>query len=47
MIKIRKKAKGVEVLDAETNKTYEFYSKIVFLNASALNSCLGVDEFSN
>jgi choline dehydrogenase-like flavoprotein len=33
-----KKAKGVEVLDAETNKTYEFYSKIVFLNASALNS---------
>ncbi len=33
-----KKAKGVEVLDAENNKTYEFYSKIVFLNASALNS---------
>ena len=33
-----KKATGVEVLDAETNKTYEFYSKIVFLNASALNS---------
>lgn len=33
-----KKAKGVEVLDGETNKTYEFYSKIVFLNASALNS---------
>jgi choline dehydrogenase-like flavoprotein len=33
-----KKAKGVEVLDAETNKTYTFYSKIVFLNASALNS---------
>lgn len=33
-----KRAKGVEVLDAETNKTYEFYSKIVFLNASALNS---------
>jgi len=32
------KAKGVEVLDAETNKTYEYYSKIVFLNASALNS---------
>lgn len=32
------KAKGVEILDAETNKTYEFYSKIVFLNASALNS---------
>ncbi|MCW3092874.1 MAG: family oxidoreductase [Ferruginibacter sp.] len=33
-----KKATGVEVLDAETNKTYEFYSKIVFLNASSLNS---------
>jgi len=33
-----KKAKGVEVLDAETNKTYEYFSKIVFLNASSLNS---------
>ncbi|MFA6083089.1 GMC oxidoreductase [Mucilaginibacter sp.] len=33
-----KKATGVEVLDAETNKTYEFYAKIVFVNASALNS---------
>lgn len=33
-----KKAKGVEVLDAETNKTYEFYAKIVFVNASTLNS---------
>jgi len=33
-----KKAKGVEVLDSETNQTYEFYSKIVFLNASTLNS---------
>jgi len=33
-----KKAKGVEVLDAENNKTYQFTSKIVFLNASALNS---------
>jgi len=32
------KAKGVEVVDAENNKTYEFYSKIVFVNASALNS---------
>lgn len=32
------KAKGVEVLDAETNKTYEYYAKIVFLNASAFNS---------
>ncbi|TWR31072.1 GMC family oxidoreductase [Mucilaginibacter pallidiroseus] len=33
-----KKAIGVEVLDAETSKTYEYYAKIVFLNASALNS---------
>jgi choline dehydrogenase-like flavoprotein len=33
-----KRAKGVEVLDAETNKTYEFYAKVVFVNASALNS---------
>ncbi len=33
-----KKAKGVEVVDAENNKTYEFFSKIVFVNASALNS---------
>ena len=32
------KATGVEVLDAETNQTYVFHSKIVFLNASALNS---------
>jgi len=38
MIKISKKATGVEVLDSETNKTYEFHSKIVFLNASTLNS---------
>lgn len=33
-----KKATGVEVLDAETNQTYEFKSKIIFLNASTLNS---------
>ncbi len=33
-----KKAKGVEVLDSENNKTYEFYANIVFVNASALNS---------
>ncbi len=33
-----KKATGVEVLDGENNKTYEFYSKILFLNASTLNS---------
>ena len=33
-----KKAKGVEVLDAETNQTYEYFAKIVFLNASSFNS---------
>jgi choline dehydrogenase-like flavoprotein len=33
-----KKAKGVRVLDAETNKTYDFMSKIVFVCASAFNS---------
>jgi len=33
-----KKAKGVEVLDAETNQTYEYFAKIVFLNASTFNS---------
>jgi choline dehydrogenase-like flavoprotein len=33
-----KKATGVRVLDAETLETTEFYSKIVFLNASTLNS---------
>ena len=36
--KDKKKAKGVEVLDAETNKTIEYNAKIVFLCASALNS---------
>ncbi len=33
-----KKATGVEILDAETNKTYEYKSRIVFVCASALNS---------
>lgn len=33
-----KKATGVEVLDAETNKTYQYFAKIVFLNASSFNS---------
>jgi choline dehydrogenase-like flavoprotein len=36
--KDKKKAKGVEVLDTETNKTYEYNSKIVFLFASTLNT---------
>jgi choline dehydrogenase-like flavoprotein len=33
-----KKAKGVRVLDAQTNKTYDYFAKVVFLNASTLNS---------
>lgn len=32
------RAKGVEVLDAETNQTYEYFAKVIFLNASTLNS---------
>ncbi|HTN06031.1 GMC family oxidoreductase [Agriterribacter sp.] len=36
--KDRKKATGVEVLDAENNKTYTYHAKIIFVNASALNS---------
>ena len=36
--KNKKRATGVEILDAENNKTYEFWSKIIFLNASTLNS---------
>ncbi len=33
-----KKATGVEVLDAETKQTYEYKAKIVFVNASTINS---------
>jgi choline dehydrogenase-like flavoprotein len=36
--KDKKRATGVEVLDAETNKTYTYRAKIIFLNASTLNS---------
>lgn len=36
--KDKKRARGVEVLDSETHQTYEFTSKIVFLNASSFNS---------
>lgn len=34
----RKRVSGVEVLDAENNQTYVFTSRIVFVNASTLNS---------
>ena len=36
--KDKKRATGVEVLDAEDNKTYMYNAKIIFLNASTLNS---------
>jgi len=36
--KDKKRATGVEILDGETNKTYVYNAKIVFVNASALNS---------
>lgn len=32
------RARGVTVLDAENNQTYEYFAKVIFLNASALNS---------
>jgi len=33
-----KKATGVRVLDAQTNQPHDYFAKIIFLNASALNS---------
>ena len=36
--KDKKRATGVEVLDGETMKTYTYYAKIIFLNASTFNS---------
>ncbi|TAA12098.1 GMC family oxidoreductase [Pseudoxanthomonas winnipegensis] len=36
--KDRKRAKGVEIIDAETGQTYVYTAKVVFLNASAFNS---------
>ena len=33
-----KKATGVEIIDAETHQTYEYHAKVVFVNASTLNS---------
>lgn len=33
-----KRATGVEVIDAETNQTYEYKAKIIFVNASSFNS---------
>ncbi|HEY1062268.1 MAG TPA: GMC family oxidoreductase [Daejeonella sp.] len=36
--KEKRRAKGVVVIDAETNETMEFYSKIIFLNGSTLGT---------
>jgi choline dehydrogenase-like flavoprotein len=36
--KDKKRATGVEIIDATDNKTYEFKAKIIFVNASAFNS---------
>jgi choline dehydrogenase-like flavoprotein len=36
--KDKKKATGVEIIDAQNNQTYTYQAKIVFVNASALNS---------
>ena len=36
--KDKKKAKGVRIIDAETNQSIDFFAKVVFLCASALNS---------
>lgn len=36
--KDKKRATGVEIIDAENQQTYVYKSKIVFVNASALNS---------
>ncbi len=33
-----KRATGVEVLDRETNKTYEYFAKVIFLNASTIGT---------
>lgn len=36
--KDKKKATGVEVIDANTNKTYQYTAKVIFVCASAFNS---------
>ena len=33
-----KKATGVEIIDSETNKTYQYFAKVVFVCASTINS---------
>lgn len=36
----KNRASGVRVIDAKTNESVEYFSKIIFVNASALNSTL-------
>lgn len=36
--KEKNKAIGVSIIDSETMKTYEYYAKVIFLNASALGT---------
>jgi len=36
--KDRKRARGVEIIDAENGQTYQYTAKVIFLNASAFNS---------
>ena len=33
-----KKAKGVRIIDAQNNQSYDYFAKIIFVNASTLNS---------
>ena len=40
-----KKATGVEVIDAETNQTYEYKAKVVFLCASCIEFHMGAIQF--
>lgn len=35
-----KRAKGVTVLDAETGKTYDYFAKVIFLNASTISTAM-------
>jgi choline dehydrogenase-like flavoprotein len=34
----KKRATGVRVIDAETKKTYEYFARVIFLNAGTLNT---------
>ena len=36
----QQRATGVRVIDAETNETFEYYAKVIFINAGTLNTTL-------